>query len=166
MSPVRYWPAALLLVSGCILSPGDCAYQLRSLELAGTMTGSGLPPGTSPAAVTVSLAESKDGLSYRILSAYVTTPAAVAISLVQLRQFTPGGTKILVTFPLGNGQSGTWSSNVELPADSLPFTALSFLGRSKKLGVYVQIGVQGNLGELAGSLRLTSETGWEHPHCD
>ena len=166
MSPVRYWPAGLLLVSGCILSPGDCTYQLRSLELAGTMTGSALPPGSPPAKGTILLAESKDGVSYRILSAYVETPAAVAISLVQLRQSTPAGTNVLMTFPMGNGQSGTWSANVDLPADSLPFSRLSFMGHFKQLGVYGQIGVQGNLGELTGNLRVTSETGWEHPRCD
>ena len=166
MSPVHYWPAALLLVSGCILSPGDCTYQLRSLELAGTMTGSALPPGSPPAKGTILLAESKDRVSYRILSAYVETPAAVAISLVQLRQSTPAGIKVLMTFPLGNGQSGIWSATVDLPADSLPFSRLSTMGHFKQLGVYVQIGVQGSLGELAGNLRVTSETGWEHPRCD
>lgn len=166
MSPVRFLPAALLMVSGCILSPGDCVYQLRSLELAGTLTGSALPPGSPPSDVTILLAESKDGVSYRVLSAYVTTQAAVAISLVQLRQFAPRGPKVLITFPMGNGQSGTWGANVNLPVDSLPFTELSLLGRSRKLEVYAQIGVRGGLGELAGTLRVSSETGWEHPRCD
>ena len=166
MSPARLWPAALLLVSGCILAPGDCVYQLRSLELTGSMTGSALPPGSPPAEVTVTLAEAKDGASYRILSAYITTPAAAAISLVQLRQLKPAGPTVLMTFPLGNGQSGTWGANVDLPADSLPFTTLSFLGHARHLDVYGQIGVQGNLGELVGTLRVTGETGWEHPRCD
>jgi len=166
MSPLRYCPAALLLVSGCILSPGDCTYQLRSLELTGTMTGSALRPGSPPAVMSITLAESKDGVSYRILSGYITTPAAPAISLVQLRQLTPQGPAVLLTFPMGDGQRGTWAANVDLAGDSLPFRVLSLLAHSGKLGVYAQAGIQGNLGELAGNLKVRSETGWEHPRCD
>jgi len=166
MSPVRLWPTALLLISGCVLAPGECVYELRSLDLAGTMAGSAVAPGEPQSEVTVSLAESRNGLSYRILSAYITTPAAVAISLVQLRRITPAGSVVLVTFPLGNGQSGTWSANVDLPPDSLSLARLSTLAHSRKLSVFVQIGVQGNLGELAGKVRVTNETDWQHPYCD
>lgn len=166
MSPVRYWPAALFFVSGCILPTGECVYQLRSLELAGTMTGSALPPGAPPAPVTVLLAESRNGASYRTLTATIQAPAAVAISLVQLQRQTPAGPAVLLSFPFGNGQSGIWSANVDLPPDSLSFARLSWLGRRKELSVFVQIGVQGNLGELAGDLRVKEEIGWHHPYCD
>lgn len=122
----RCWPAVLLLLSGCILDPGRCVYQTRWLKLDAPLAGSALRPGDPPALGSLTLAEQEDGLGFRTLSASVETQAAVAITLVELREATLSGSRVLYTFPLGNGQAGIWGANVDLAGNTLAFEQLLF----------------------------------------
>jgi hypothetical protein len=161
-----FWPLAALLLTGCFFDPGACVYKVRSIELTASMAGSALRPGQSPATAMISLNESRDGGEFRTLDASIQTQAAAAISLVELRQTTPTGSKVLATFPLGQGQSGSWYASVELGSASPTHEMLALAARLGELSVFAQVGIAGNLGALAGKLGITSETGWNHPRCD
>lgn len=159
-------PSLLLLLSGCILDYGKCTYQNRFLELAGPLGGSAQKPGSAPSDVLVRLAEQKEGLNFRVLSVYVHTQEAVAVSQVQLLAASGAGPQVVYTFPPGGGMGNTWSVNAELGRDTLTFDYLLFAANRGELSVSVELGVAGNLGELSGRLGIRTGEGWHRPYCD
>ena len=71
----------VIAAAGCFLSPGECGFEHRSIELAGTLAPAG--PGGAPVGATLALNETRgDDPDFRFHVEFTGTPAGTMESAV------------------------------------------------------------------------------------
>ena len=147
----------MIAAGGCFLSPGDCDYEHRSIELAGTLVPVG--PGATAVGATLTLNETRgDDPDFRTFHVEFTGTLAGTMEFADVRDVATGA--VLAVFAGGTG----WSSNVDIgPTPTQEQVAL--LAGAGRLQLRL-VSSPSTIPVLEGLLAVTSRTDWSHPRCD
>lgn len=158
---------AALALGGCFLGIGDCSYEHRTLELAGTLVSAA--PGGPASAVDamVSLNETRNSNpDFRVLNIQLTGALAGSVTAAELRDVTSTPATVLAKWTQGSAQAQLWDSNIDLTTPSPAHEELASLARAGRLRLMVSVGPSGSEGTLDGRLGVTNDGSWNHPRCD
>lgn len=153
----------LLAFPGCLLDPGSCTYEIRTMELEGSISGTvtGQPySGTAR----FFLSATKGSFNDRTIGITVNTFLAGAISKVEIRSTSPDAP--IATFTPGYSSTpGEWYATMNLTSESPSFASLKILAGSGRIRVIVTVGPAGSGGVMTGALDSSSDSGWDRPNC-
>ena len=147
----------MIAAGGCFLSPGDCDYEHRSIELAGSLVPVG--PGATAVGATLTLNETRgDDPDFRTFHVEFTGTLAGTMESADVRDVATGA--VLAAFAGGTG----WSSNLDVgPTPTQEQVAL--LAGAGRLQLRL-VSSPSTIPVLEGLLAVTSRTDWSHPRCD
>jgi hypothetical protein len=152
-----------LLLSGCILGTGECSYEIRSLVMAGSLTGTGQPTGEAPLQAELALNESRDGVDYRILTISIQGGSVHGITAVDVVGGSGAGAILLASFTQGNTTTpGYWHSDLGYTTPAPSHTQLKWYAAQGELRLIARYSGGGT---AEGTLRITSDGDWNHPNC-
>lgn len=144
---------------GCFLSPGECNYEHRSIEFAGTLTPAPAGPGGTPVGATLMLNETRGAdPDFRTLHLEFTGTLSGTMEAVEVRDIQTD--MVLATFAGGTG----WSANVDLGPTPTQ-EELAELAGTNRLQLRL-ISTPATLPVLEALLAVTARTNWSHPRCD
>jgi hypothetical protein len=147
-------------LSGCFLDTGACNYEHRTLVLRGTISG--------PVGVEVSLNETRGANpDFRTLNLYLTSGQLTgSVVSAQLRDASTEPAQVLAEWTTGSAGGQLWGANLDLPTASPSHEMLGSLARAGALQVVVQTASAGVRTDLAGTVSVVTDGGWNHPRCD
>ena len=143
---------------GCMFSPGECNYEHRSIEFAGTLAA---PAETLGASIGASLMLNETRGSnpdFRTLHVEFSGTLAGEMAFAELRDVGSG--VLLATLPAGTG----WSTNVDIGPSPTQETLAALAGQGRLLLRLVR--TPETLPIVKGLLTVTARTDWSHPRCD
>ncbi|MEO8200623.1 MAG: hypothetical protein ABI679_08900 [Gemmatimonadota bacterium] len=163
MSRAVLFLSAVLTLPGCILDPGACTYEIRTLgmnsEPIGVVSGH-----RDSGFVQLLYHETKGSLHDRTLTVSVSTFLAGAISSVELRN-SGTGQILAVLAPGATTAPGEWYAILAPPTTGLSFFTLRLLNDQGLLQVVIRMGPAGSVGVLTGAFELVGDSGWDRPNC-